>query len=255
MKPSDDARHQAEQQIEHTDEVLVEGSDADGHWPHGQHGPVTDEGFDRAHQGAPRADDRSKYAGQSAYGSLDKAAAPDEHADSEHRRTGAGQRGDFGEGSYGGERGENQRGGMSSYGNSSGSRYSVDNEGGTIARTAGSPLSREGSAAGAAKASTDVGQYAGEYDDASKSPSEAAPQGGGAPVSRRAQVEPTTETVASDDKLREAIHDRLMDHPHLDVRDISVAVKEWPCHTRRHRSRAPRETSDPGPCRQRQWRS
>jgi len=224
MKPSDDARLQADQHNELTEEALVEGGKAEGHWPHGQHGPVHDQGFDRTHQGAPRADDRSQYTGQSAYGSLDEAGAATEHQDSEHRRTRSGQQGDFGEASYGGERGENERGGMSSYGNSSGSRYAIDNEPGTMARTASSPLSQEGAAKGAAPASTDVGQYAGEYDDVSHSPGEGGVPPRATPATRSPEGERKGLDLRSDERLREEIQQRLMEHPHLELRDVSVAV-------------------------------
>ncbi len=228
MKPSDDACLQKERLIQETDEVLVKAAQADerqeGHWPAGQHGPLHDEGFDRALQGAPRADDRSSYTGQSAYGSLDKPATPNEHDAAEKSRVGAGQRGDFGEGSYGGERGESARGGMSSYGNSSGSRYSVDNEKNTMTRTA-TPLSQEGYAPGAAKLSTDGGQYANEYDAAAVPFRDDATVDAKDVPSRASDGVSQPTSVRSDDTLREEIHARLSEHPHLELRDLSVSVQ------------------------------
>lgn len=101
-----------------------------------------EQGFDRKEQGAPRSDDATDFAGQSGYGGLSagRAGAPGEHQLADRRESSADQSGNYGEGSYGGAKGESERGGLSSYGTSSGSRYLIDNEMEANGRTAANAL-------------------------------------------------------------------------------------------------------------------
>jgi osmotically-inducible protein OsmY len=215
MKQSEQARRESLLDSQRNEEKLVQGGRQDGHWPDGQHAPIKDQGFDRSHQGAPRADDRSSYPGQSAYGSLEaqgvSAVASKEPADTVVDHTG----------------------GLSRYGSSLGSQYSLDQEAGASQRTAAPPLSRPGSAAGAAPDSTDVGQYAGEYDDTPSKfkaevvdPHASVLQPTANSTSR--EVEGGTQDaneLRGDQQLKEEIHQRLVEHPDLDIHDLSVALR------------------------------
>ncbi len=186
-------------------------------------------GFDRSRQGAPRSDDTSRYSGQSAYGSLEKTASKDELAASTQSCEPAGQKGDFGEGNYGGEAGDSERGGLSSYGNSSGSRYVIDNELNTMARTKVPALSHPGAAVGAAPQSSNPGQYAGEYDDQVGDPLQQAPF-----AERRSETRaplgtsPSISSARNDasQRIHEQIAARLLERSEVELRDISVTVHQ-----------------------------
>jgi osmotically-inducible protein OsmY len=216
MKSSEESRRQAEQHLKQSEQKLIDDHETD---------TQDDEpGFDRARQGAPRSDDASRYSGQSAYGSLEKPAPPDELANTNHARTPGSQKGDFGEGNYGGERGQSERGGLSSYGNSSGSRYVIDNQANTSSRTQTPELSRPGSAPGAASQSNNIGRYAGEYDD-NVAPEQSEPIA----ASRNALSHPgaeaaPTQPLDSDRRIHGEIAERLLEHGQLEVRDISLTV-------------------------------
>jgi osmotically-inducible protein OsmY len=213
MKQSEQARREAIVDQEKKEQQLVEGVQPDGHWPDGQHAPQKDQGFDRSHEGAPRADDRSKYSGQSAYGSLE--AADDSAVLTEEHRDAA-----------------TARGGVSSYGNNLGSRYALDQERSMSQENAAVPLSRAGAAPGAAPKSTNIGQYAGEYDD---TPGKQAPvavtdsvEPQAAPAGRPSEADSNLVPgeLRGDEQLKEEIHQRLIEHPDLDIHDLSISMRD-----------------------------
>ena len=211
MKQSEQARREDWADGKRNEEKLVQGTRPDGHWPEGQHAPLKDQGFDRSHQGAPRADDRSGYQGQSAYGSLEAAGgniapASDQPGAADH-----------------------PRGGLSSYGNNLGSQYSVDQHAGEPA--AASAWRQQGSAPGAAPDSTNVGQYGGEYDDMPNQ-REAASMESRAAENRPAQPCDTPQddrsgatNLRGDQQLKEEIHERFLERPDLDIHDVSVTLR------------------------------
>ncbi len=224
MKQSEQARREAMVDQQKKERELVQGVRQDGHWPDGQHPPVKDQGFDRAHQGAPRAEDRSSYKGQSAYGSLeanDRGGVPlSQEPDT-----------------------DDKGGGVSRYGNNLGSRYALDQEPGSSQRTASAPLSRAGFAPGAAAQSTDVGQYAGEYDDTPPKGGALPGESGAEPGARFGRARGTrsepdrgaahphgpagsSHELRGDQQLKEEIRERLNQRPDLDIHDLSVAMRE-----------------------------
>ncbi len=224
MKQSEQARREAIVEQEKKERELVQGVRQDGHWPDGQHPPVQDHGFDRTHQGAPRAEDRSSYKGQSAYGSLEASDADGLPTSRERDADDIG-------------------GGVSRYGNNLGSRYALDQEPGSSQRTANAPLSRPGFAPGAAAESSDVGQYAGEYDDTPQTGTSLPGESGAEPGARsgrargtRSEPDPraphdegaaaSADELRGDQQLKEEIHLRLSERPDLDIHDLSIAMRE-----------------------------
>ena len=212
MESSEQAHSHAEQQRAEAEQKLVEDTDGS-----------SAEGFDRARQGAPRGDDSVKYSGQSGYGGLEKPAG-DELADSSHSRRSAGQEGDFGEGNYGGERGQAGRGGLSSYGNSSGSRYLVDSEVDTSSRTQTPKNASVGLELGRSVNPEFSGRPSGEHDD-QETPRKS---GGGSDQSdlpgRSGVFAEESETSDSDRRIHEQIAQRLLAAGD-EVRDVSVVVQ------------------------------
>jgi osmotically-inducible protein OsmY len=163
-----------------------------------------DQGFDRKHQGAPRADRDSVYAGQSGYGGLSSTAPvqPGEHQIADRRKSSEGQAGGYGEGSYGGAAGVSDRGGLSSYGSSSGSRYLLDNGKDATARTANSAAAIPNDAV--SESTERFGQT-----QPHRAPDEA--------QSHRNDV---------DVALHQKISDALADNGRLDLSDVSIAVAD-----------------------------
>lgn len=190
----------------------------------------------------PQSSD-SRYAGQGGYGGLrgdpEFARMRDEYQSSEHGQRGLRDAGRYGQGNYGGDPGATRRGGLSSYGQSSGSYYSLDNEfgegtvypGGSPAggQAGHSSFAERGSQFAEREAHARAHASAGRYDPAIVTRSGATPlwdtQRDLAAGTRPTYRMPKGYT-RSDERIREELCERLAYQTRIDVSDVSVHVKD-----------------------------